>query len=48
MDGGVFFVLILLLFGAYALATPRSAKEKALILLAVVFFAVALPFATQT
>ncbi len=37
----------LMLIGAYALTSRRSAKEKVMILLAVVFFAMAMPFAMQ-
>jgi hypothetical protein len=47
VGGGIFFMLTLLLFGAYALATPRSAREKVMILAALVLFAVLMPFASQ-
>ena len=47
MDGSIFFALILLLFGAYALATPRSTREKVMILAALVLFAVLVPLASQ-
>jgi hypothetical protein len=43
----IFILLTLLLFGAYTLTSRRSTKEKVFILLAVVFFAVGAPLATQ-
>jgi 4-amino-4-deoxy-L-arabinose transferase-like glycosyltransferase len=44
----IFMLTALLLFAAYALATPRSARDKIVILAALVFFAVAMPLASQT
>ncbi len=46
--GGIFFLLVVVLFGAYTLTSNRSTKEKVLILLAVLFFAVSVPLAMQT
>ncbi len=43
----VFALAVLLLVGAFALTSRRSAKEKVMIVLAVVIFAVVMPFTTQ-
>ncbi len=45
--GGIFFLLAVVLFGAYILTSRRSTKEKVMVLAALVLFAVVLPFATQ-
>ena len=45
--GGIFFLLTVVLLGAYTLTSRRSTKEKVTVLAALVLFAVVLPFATQ-
>ncbi len=44
---GIFFLLTVVLFGAYTLTSRRSTKEKVIVLAALMLFTAVVPFATQ-